>query len=74
MLRPQVNLEYLYGQNGYLFPRHDHVVIGGTVEESNDEAVDPDRCRALVEHMAGVFGRLPAVPMPVFHPRRSIAP
>jgi glycine/D-amino acid oxidase-like deaminating enzyme len=85
MLRPQVNLEYLYGQNGYLFPRHDHVVIGGTVEETTDDAVDPETCRGLVEHMAGLFGQAPAVPMPAFHihhprnerlvdPRLSIAP
>ncbi|MEU7831255.1 FAD-dependent oxidoreductase [Nonomuraea sp. NPDC049129] len=67
MLRPQVNLEYLYGQNGYLFPRNDHVVIGGTVEDTDEEVFDPERCRGLVRYMAGAFGQLPAVPMPDFH-------
>jgi D-amino-acid oxidase len=38
MLPPQPNLQYLYGQNGYMFPRADHVVIGGTFEVGvNDE-------------------------------------
>ncbi|MFI7689794.1 FAD-dependent oxidoreductase [Nonomuraea sp. NPDC049655] len=67
MLRPQVNLEYLYGQKGYMFPRHDHVVIGGTVEENDHEVFDPDKCKELVDYMAGVFGQGPAVPMPDFH-------
>lgn len=74
MLRPQQNLEYLYGQNGYLFPRNDHVVIGGTVEETCDETFDPDRCLELVRYMAGVFGQVPPEPMPEFsvhHPRNE---
>ena len=31
MLPAQPDLQYLYGQDGYMFPRTDHVVIGGTV-------------------------------------------
>ncbi|GAA4970271.1 hypothetical protein GCM10023334_094190 [Nonomuraea thailandensis] len=67
MLRPQPNLEYLYGQNGYMFPRNDHVIIGGTVEETCEETFDPAQCRKLVEYMAGVFGQRPPEPMPEFH-------
>ncbi|MEV0830002.1 FAD-dependent oxidoreductase [Nonomuraea rubra] len=75
MLRPQPNLEYLYGQNGYLFPRNDHVVIGGTVEETCDEAFDPVKCQELVGYMAGVFGQRSPEPMPEFfihHPRNEV--
>src|SRR3954452_3266562 len=41
MLRPQPELQYLYGEDGYLFPRTDHVVIGGTFELGRDDEV-PD--------------------------------
>ena len=41
MLPAQPGLQYLYGQDGYLFPRSDHVVIGGTFEVgvNNDHPV-----------------------------------
>ena len=32
MLPAQPGLQYSYGQDGYLFSRSDHVVIGGTFE------------------------------------------
>lgn len=42
MLPAQPALDYLYSQNGYLFPRSDHVVIGGTTEYGvADETPDP---------------------------------
>ena len=42
MLPAQPNLQYLYGQNGYMFPRADHVVIGGTFEMGvNNEDARP---------------------------------
>jgi glycine/D-amino acid oxidase-like deaminating enzyme len=69
MLRPQVNVEYLYGHKGYLFPRNDHVVIGGTVEETDHEVFDPERCRELVQYMAGVFGQMPE--FHIHHPRNE---
>ncbi|MGW0808109.1 FAD-dependent oxidoreductase [Nonomuraea sp. NPDC002799] len=67
ILRPQINLEYLYSQNGYLFPRNDCVVVGGTIEPTDNEMFDPDKCTTLVRHLAGAFGQLPPVPMPDFH-------
>jgi len=60
MLRPQPNLQYLYGQNGYMFPRSDHVVIGGTFEEGvNNETASKTVCRSLVRHIASLFGKAP---------------
>ena len=67
MLPAQWNLQYLYGQNGYMFPRSDHVVIGGTIENSYSETPDPAECKALVKHMAGLFGAAPPVAMSTKH-------
>jgi D-amino-acid oxidase len=48
MLPAQANLQYLYGQNGYMFPRADHVVIGGTFEVGvNDEMSDKAVCEGV---------------------------
>jgi D-amino-acid oxidase len=60
MLPPQPSLQYLYGQNGYMFPRADHVVIGGTFEMGeNDETPDKATCKGLVDHIASLFGKAP---------------
>ena len=68
MLPPQPQLKYLYGQDGYLFPRSDHVVVGGTFEYGvDDETADVITCQKLVDYMAGLFGQVPAVPMPRIH-------
>jgi len=68
MLPPQPALQYLYGQNGYMFPRSDHVVIGGTFDENvNNETPDPAKCKELVAYMAGLFGKGPVIPMPADH-------
>jgi len=68
MLRPQPALQYLYGQDGYMFPRSDHVVIGGTYDRGKtSEAPDPAKCKELVAYMAGLFGKGPVVPMPLDH-------
>lgn len=75
MLRPQPALQYLYGQNGYMFPRADHVVIGGTFEEGvNDEKADKEVCASLVEYMASLFGKAMPRPIPqihIHHPRNA---
>ncbi len=75
MLPAQPALRYLYGQNGYLFPRTDHVVIGGTFEEGvDDEQPDQAVCTSLVEHIASLFGKAPPRPMPdihIHHPRHA---
>jgi glycine/D-amino acid oxidase-like deaminating enzyme len=68
MLQPQPILQYLFSQDGYMFPRTDHVVIGGTFEEGvDDETPDPSVCRGLVRHMASVFGEAPAEALPRIH-------
>jgi len=68
MLPPQPALQYLYGQDGYMFPRADHVVIGGTFEVGvNDETPDPKVCKGLVDHIASLFGKAPVKPLPDIH-------
>jgi len=68
MLPAQPLLQYLYGQDGYMFPRSDRVVIGGTFEVGvNDEIADKAVCKGLVDHMASLFGKGPPVPMPDIH-------
>jgi hypothetical protein len=68
MLPPQPDLQYLYGQSGYMFPRADHVVIGGTFEEGvNNEAPDKAVCQDLVRHIASLFGMAPVKPLPDIH-------
>ena len=68
MLPAQSNLQYLYGQNGYMFPRADHVVIGGTFETGvNDETVDKSVCVGLVDHIKSLFGKGPVMPLSDIH-------
>ena len=68
MLPAQPGLQYLYGQDGYMFPRTDHVVIGGTFEVGvNDETPDKAVCQGLVNHIASLFGKAPAEPLPEIH-------
>ncbi|WP_433436019.1 FAD-dependent oxidoreductase [Nonomuraea sp. CA-141351] len=75
MLPAQPNLQYLYGQDGYMFPRADHVVIGGTFEENVDnELFDKTVCKGLVQHIAALFGKAVPRPMPdihIHHPRNA---
>jgi len=80
LLSAQRELQYLYSKNGYLFPRTDAVVIGGSDEE-NFTSPDPDPayCLDLVNHLKGVFGVGPPVPLPrghIHHPDNlpNIAP
>jgi glycine/D-amino acid oxidase-like deaminating enzyme len=68
MLPAQLNLQYLYGQNGYMFPRTDHVVIGGTFELGvDDETPDKAVCQSLVDHIKSLFGLAPVLPLPEIH-------
>lgn len=68
LLPAQPQLQYLYSKNGYLFPRSDAVVIGGT-DEDNYTSPDPDPadCLDLVNHLKGVFGAGPSMPVPRRH-------
>ena len=68
LLKPQPPLTYLFSRNGYLFPRADAVVIGGTYRFGDDTTnAEPDVIQQLVDHMRGVFGVGPDVPLPAFH-------
>jgi D-amino-acid oxidase len=68
MLPAQPGLQYLYGQDGYMFPRADHVVIGGTFEVGvNNETPDKSVCQDLVRHIASRFGKAPVQPLSEIH-------
>jgi D-amino-acid oxidase len=68
LLRPQPQLQYLYGQDGYMFPRADAVVIGGSYEDTFANAdPDPAFCKLLVDYMKGLFGTGPRIPIPDAH-------
>lgn len=57
LLPPQPNLQYLFsGHHGYLFPRQDAVVVGGSEEmDPVDDKPDMQICRAILANMKGVF-------------------
>jgi D-amino-acid oxidase len=68
MLPAQPALQYLYGQDGYMFPRADHVVIGGTFEVGvNNETPNKSVCQGLVNHIKSLFGKAPVKPLPDNH-------
>jgi glycine/D-amino acid oxidase-like deaminating enzyme len=68
MLPAQPGLQYLYGQSGYLFPRSDHVVIGGSFEVGvNNEITNKVTCQGLVDHIKSLFGKGPAKALPDNH-------
>jgi D-amino-acid oxidase len=57
LLPPQPNLQYLFsGHHGYLLPRHDCVVVGGS-EESDpvDDKPDMRICRQMLANVKGIF-------------------
>ncbi len=68
LLPAQPRLQYLYSKKGYMFPRADAVVIGGSDEKVfASPAADPIFCQKLVDHMKGVLGGGPPVPLPRGH-------
>lgn len=64
LLPAQPKLKYLFSGDGYVFPRADCTVVGGTYETSfTDETPDPQRCEELVKYAKDVFdGGLPIAP------------
>ena len=65
---PADNTKTGYGQNGYMFPRADHVVIGGTFEVGvNDTIPSKSVCQGLVDHIKSLFGQAAAKPLPDIH-------
>jgi D-amino-acid oxidase len=69
LLPAQSNLRYLYGRgNGYMFPRKDAVVIGGTFEKNvNNMTASKTKCKKLVEIMKSNFGLAPVQELPAWH-------
>ena len=56
LLPPQPALKYLFSGHGYLFPRGDSVVVGGTEETSfADDKPDLAMCKALLGHVRDFF-------------------
>lgn len=61
LLKPQPDLQYLYSSdNIYIFPRHDHVVVGGSYQPcSADTTPDPDICWQIIRMAKQVFDSTP---------------
>ena len=68
LLKPQPLLTYLFSRAGYMFPRRDGVVIGGTYC-FGDRTTNPDPAVSmrLVDEMKGVFGVGPPMPISPCH-------
>jgi D-amino-acid oxidase len=64
-LPPQPNLQYLFaGHHGYVFPRQDCVVVGGSEEMDNyDPTPNIQICKAILANMKGLFTAGPAMAM-----------
>lgn len=56
ILPPQPRLQYLYSGHGYLFPRQDGVVVGGS-EETHfvDDKPDIQMCKTILARVKSVF-------------------
>jgi D-amino-acid oxidase len=61
-LKRQPGLQYLYSgmpQRGYIFPRDDFVVVGGTDDPIDNDDVDPTKCAAFIDaHKTAFAGRM----------------
>jgi D-amino-acid oxidase len=57
LLQPQPDLQYLYSSdNTYVFPRADHVVVGGSWESGiTDATPDPTICQGILEMARAIF-------------------
>lgn len=56
MLPAQPNLDYLFCAPGYLFPRKDAVVVGGTEETTfTDDKPDINRCMQVLKNVRRAF-------------------
>ena len=57
LLEAQLHLEYLYSSDRtYVFPREDHVVVGGSFEHGvADPTVDPVVCKEILQLAKDVF-------------------
>jgi D-amino-acid oxidase len=61
-LKPQPNLKYLFSGKGYVFPRADAVIVGGSHDHGvDDDKPDPTTCKNMVEIMKGIFDGTPSI-------------
>jgi glycine/D-amino acid oxidase-like deaminating enzyme len=59
LLHPQDELRYLYSSKGYVFPRRDAVVVGGSYEPwPDDPCPDGAMCRTIIETLRKAFDGL----------------
>jgi D-amino-acid oxidase len=63
LLKPQPGLQYLYSSDMiYVFPRADHVVVGGSVEPGiTDPKPDPVKCQTILGAAQKVFAGTPTL-------------
>ena len=54
-LPAQPNLDYLFSGDGYVFPRDDCVVVGGTEDWIDNDTVDDAKCIEMVKHAKALF-------------------
>jgi D-amino-acid oxidase len=68
LLKPQPDLQYLYSSDStYVFPRADHVVVGGSWETGiTDATPDPDVCQGILRMAKNLFAgtAMPAAAQP----------
>lgn len=68
LLKPQPNLQYLYSDHRiYVFPRQDHVVVGGSYEENvTDPTPNPAKCESIrqmaEDEFHGIFASIARQP------------
>jgi glycine/D-amino acid oxidase-like deaminating enzyme len=59
VLLPQPEIDYCYLSRGYMFPRHDGIVLGGTFDHDNWSLTpDPEQAAAILETHAAVMKAL----------------
>ena len=65
LLPPQPNLQYLFaGHHGYVFPRQDYVVVGGSEEmDIADPTPNMQICKAILANMKALFTGGPMISM-----------
>jgi D-amino-acid oxidase len=65
LVKAQPALQYLYSSDEtYVFPRQDHVVVGGTYEYHAWDPLDPYKAMAILKMAKDVFAGHPTIQMP----------
>jgi D-amino-acid oxidase len=65
LVKAQPALQYLYSSDEtYVFPREDHVVVGGTYEHAPYDPLDPYKAMAILQMAKDVFAGHATIQMP----------